>query len=102
MTVNFVMTILLFVYIIGFILFFKMKDTKVRWVIPVILLILFFANPVRFKQENVSSLERGKNKFDKVPERVVVYKKSFEEKQREEMNTLKRESEESKNNEIDK
>ena len=72
------------------------KKYKLGGLLIFIGFILFVANPLRFKQNNISRLESNINRFE-IVERVVVKQDSFENKQAAEMQKLKTQSEILKN-----
>lgn len=80
---------ILFVAYVGVIYF---KPIKVKVVTLFILLMMFAFSPITFKQEGMSKVERAKAREFKIPERVNVKTKSFEQKQSEELNNLKQQS----------
>ena len=59
-------------------------------------LTLFLVNPFRFNQEGGAKIERNVTRFDKLPKKVDVGGKGFQQRQDEEMNKLKKQSEELK------
>jgi len=69
----------------------KNKFFKTACLPLIVVFILVFANPVRFKQDGISRLESNVSRF-KVSERVIVYRDSFEEKQAAEMLKIKQQS----------
>lgn len=71
---------------------FKVKNKKIKIAFIAVGLILFFVNPVRFKQEGVASLERFKQTEVEMPDRVIVKEKQFSEFQSKEYKSLKDES----------
>ena len=75
---------------------YKVDKVWARALFIAIAAIVFFVNPVRFKQENISALERPINRFDDMPEKVVVDKPSFKERQNIEMNEFNSNYEESR------
>lgn len=62
-----------------------------------LMLIIFFVNPLRHKQQGGESLERGVTRFDELPSKVVVEKEGFNESQARELKALKQQSEDRKN-----
>ena len=77
-------------------IFWKVNNTKIRILIGVLAFVLFFINPVRFKQEGNVKTERSVTRFEKVPDKVEVNKENFQTKQETELNKLKKQSEELK------
>lgn len=73
---------------------YKVKIRSIKIALIAMMLILFFANPLRFKQENMSSVERFKAEDNGIPERVIVEDKKFTETQKEAYESLKNESKE--------
>ena len=65
-----------------------------RWalaaIIGVIVLISLIAMPIKITQRNMSVHEE--NKFDNIPEKVVILEANFESIQNQELNKLKQES----------
>lgn len=78
----------------------KVKPMKLKVIILLILAILALFNPVRFKQHGGASLERFTVNEDTVPERVTADKQKFSDRQDLEMDKLKKESLEVRNEEI--
>lgn len=79
----------------------KVKNNKIRIFLILLMFLMFVANPIRFKQEGMSKIERRENNFNiELPEKVIVNTKSFNEQQTEEMERLKTQSKESVKNEI--
>lgn len=86
-----------FMITIGFfILIWKIKNIYFRVACVLIMFILFTMNPLRHKQEGISSIERNVSKFNKLPDKVIVKDESFEQKQLKQMGLLKLNSEELK------
>ena len=54
---------------------------------------MFAVNPFRHIQDGVATIERNVQRFDEVPDKVVVDQESFLEKQQREMSILKSDSE---------
>jgi hypothetical protein len=73
---------------------------KDKWIVAGICfwigIILFFVNPVRFKQEGSAALERSISRFDEVPEKVEVKTENYNDFHKNQLETLKSESEERK------
>lgn len=84
------------IWIAGAYCLFTSNNTTARILIGILMLAVFFVNPVRFTQEGVAKIERGINKFDAVPERVIVNTTSFEARQKAQMVELKSKSEDLK------
>lgn len=82
-------------------LFWKIENKTARLVIAFVAIAFFAVNPVRFKQQGVSSLERFSGESAPLPEKVVFETPKFHERQRAEMDKLKKESLEVLNAEID-
>lgn len=80
---------------------YRIKNNKVKVFLIALGLILFFMNPVRFKQEGVASLERFKSPEIKIPDRISVKQKEFDEVQKQEYTSLKNESKELTNETIE-
>lgn len=101
MSFQFIQIIQLLIYVILGVLIWKFKNTKFRIVLVILALVIFLINPVRFKQEGMSKIERRANKTQIIlPDRIIIEKKSFEEKQTSEMNKLKNKSKEIVKDEI--
>lgn len=76
---------------------YKFKNYYIKSTFLLLIVVMFFVNPVRFKQEGMSRLEYEKySKFDSIPEKVVVESKSFEQRQKESLSNLKQQSQELK------
>ncbi len=71
----------------------KVKSNKIKILILILGLILFFVNPIRFKQEGGFKIERNITRFNKLPKKENVEIRGFQERQDEEMNKLKKQSE---------
>ena len=84
-------------YVIGIILFLKIKKKWFRISIVSLILVMIFFNPIRFKQKEVKNIKSPTKMFDNIPERVVSKKESFADIQQSEMRNIKKESEELKN-----
>lgn len=100
MAFQFVQIIQLLIYIIIGFLFWKIKNKKARVMFILIALTIFLVNPIRFKQEGMSKIERRSSSISvELPKKVIVDLKSFEQKQLDEMKKLKTQSTESVKNE---
>ena len=77
--------------------FWKIEHTKIRIIIAVSALLLFAFNPIRLEEKNVSVLEEPGGKIFVVPPKTIIDSKSFEDMQKEEMESLKTQSEEKQN-----
>lgn len=70
------------------------SDKKwVRWFAAIFILVAFFINPIKLTNKNMAPVEAGLNRFNKLPEKVIVEKVPFEERQDEALSKLKQESE---------
>ena len=70
------------------------KVKKVLWWLAwplIILIILINFTPVKLTEDNMSRYEET-NKFDNIPDRIIVEEKSFSETQKIEFDKLKKES----------
>lgn len=94
MDINIYQLIVLISWVILGLTAYKVKNIKVKIACVFLAFVAFFFNPIKFEQRGVVTLETGVDKFSNIPEKVVVDQKSFTEKQQEEMNKLKQESEE--------
>lgn len=74
----------------------KIKNKKVKIFLVILGGIIFFVNPVKFKQEGGARIERSVTRFDSLPKKVDVGGKGFQQKQEEEMNKLKQQTEDLK------
>lgn len=100
MSLQFYQIATLLTYIVLGVLVWKIKNKWVRMFIVGTALIMFLVNPVRFKQEGMSKIERrSTGTIIELPKRIIVNQKSFSEKQSDEMNQLKTQSIESVKNE---
>ena len=91
----------LLLWLLLFFLIYRFKNNKLRAFFIFAGLIVFLANPIRFKQENMSKIERRFTTEDELPEIINSDKKSFSEKQINEMEILKKQSTEIMKNEND-
>ena len=89
--------IFLSVYIGLIVGLWKIRNTKAKVLMLILGLILFFVNPVRFKQEGGSKIESNVTRFEKLPKKVDVEIKGFQQRQDKEMSKLKKQSEGLKN-----
>lgn len=81
------------VYVFLSILVWKVKNKKIRIFIIILMLGIFTFNPIRFKQEGMTKIERRHTKIvDTLPERIFVKTKAFKEKQTRELEELKNDS----------
>lgn len=76
--------------------FWKVKAVKGRVAIGLIAALLFLFNPVKFTTGSIASIERLSGKDFAVPPKTIVDSKSFEDKQKQEMESLKNQSEDMK------
>lgn len=68
---------------------------KFIWIIwGVIAFTLLFFSPLKMQPQSINRLESTINRFENIPEKIIIENKSFEDKQSEQMNTLKEDSEE--------
>lgn len=74
----------------------KIRNKRVKIFLAILGGIIFFVNPIRFKQEGGAKIERNITRFEKLPEKVGVGVKEFQQRQDEEMNKLKKQSEDLK------
>lgn len=89
----------LLVLLIYAVLIFTVYKAKPYWIKGIalwIMIIVFFVSPVRFKQVGGESLERSTHKFNNIPEKVEFKKESFNESQDRELEALKQQSEDNK------
>jgi len=91
------LTYILIYVILGAILWtIRNKDAKmftfVKIAIVGLVVIMFLFNPIKFKQEGVSKLERFQEKDTVLPARVIVKPNSFDDIQANELKKLKLES----------
>ncbi|MDP8268303.1 MAG: hypothetical protein P9L97_06190 [Candidatus Tenebribacter davisii] len=98
-----IQTVQLIQVVVGAFLIFatyKVKNNEVRIMLIIIMAILFLVNPIRFKQEGISKIERRSSTINTaLPERVVVQKLTFKKQQAIDMAELKSDSKRSFNNE---
>jgi hypothetical protein len=73
---------------------YKAENTKLRIGLVCLVAGIFLVNPIKFKQEGVSSIERFSTKSVDIPDKVLDNRLSFEEKQESSRDKLKNESEE--------
>lgn len=76
--------------------FWKLEKKSYRIGIAAFAVVLFVANPIKHKQEGGAQIERFAPKQVYLPKRVHVKEKSFEQKQSEQLNDLKKQSGEMK------
>lgn len=88
--------IFLVVYSILMIGVWKIKNNKIRIFIAFLGFILFFVSPVKFKQEGGAKIERSVTRFNDLPQKVVVETEEFQQRQDAEMNQLKQQTEDLK------
>lgn len=88
--------IFVLIYTVFAIGMWKIKSGKVRVLILFLALILFFVNPIRFKQEGGAQIERSITRFDSLPPKVDVEIEKFQQRQDNEMKKLKRQTEDLK------
>lgn len=74
-------------------LIWKVKNTKIKIFLTVVIFLIFVANPIRLTQEGGARLERNISKFEEIPKKEIVRKDTFETKQKAEMLNLKSYSE---------
>lgn len=73
----------------------KIKRTKIRFITIALIFVFFMINPIRFKQEGISKIERRSYRAnEELPQKIVTKIEQFEEKQAAEMAKLKLESKE--------
>lgn len=70
----------------------KVKNTKLKLFLILTLCLLALFNPLRFKQDGVGGMERFKSKTTESKGRIVVEEQNFQEKQRADLEELKKES----------
>lgn len=88
--------ILIAVYVtLGF-LFFKFDNKSFKITVVAIAVIVFFVNPIRFKQKGVESLERSISRFDAIPEKVEVKTPEYDDFHKNEIDAMRSQSEEKK------
>lgn len=75
----------------------KAKKTSVRVAAVALMFVLFALNPFKHSQEGMASKERSVQRFEKIPNKVIVSGPEFSERQRIEMATLKNDSKGMKN-----
>ena len=88
--------ILLLLYAGLILIFWKVKNVKLRIAISVLAGIIFFVNPIRFKQEGGAQIERSVTRFDSLPPKVDVETEKFQQRQEDEMKKLKQQTEDLK------
>lgn len=100
MSIGFVQIVTLAIYAILGVLAGKTRKPWVRITIVILALVIFMFNPLKFKHESMSKIERRSSKIsEELPKRIVPEMQLFEEKQATEMAKLKFESKEILNNE---
>lgn len=92
--------LLLIPAILFFLTIWKIKSIKLKIAILIVLSLLAIFNPLRFKQQGGEALERFKSSDQELPARVNVKKEEFSQKQKKEMQQLKKESKEIQREEI--
>jgi hypothetical protein len=85
------------VYISLIVGLWKIKNGKIKILILILGFVLFFVNPIRFKQEGGAQIERSVIRFDSLPPKVDVEADKFQQRQDNEMKKLKQQTEDLKN-----
>ena len=71
MSIQFVQFLQIFIYLLLIFLTFVVKNNKIKLFFVIVILTIFLINPIRFKQEGISKIERRQNYIDKVlPDRI--------------------------------
>jgi len=84
-------------YAIGIVSFFKIKKKWFRLGIVILIVIITLFNPVRFKQKGGAQREQAIDRFSNMPEQIIINTTTFENIQQQEMEIIKKESENLKN-----
>lgn len=79
-------------FIIVFFGIYKIKNLKVKLLLCFAFIILYLFNPIKNKQENISSIEYRNEVVIEIPEKVISNRTSFEEEMRKEHLKLKKQS----------
>ena len=74
-------------------LVWRADSIKVRLFLALLAIVLFAFNPLKFKESGFGEIEARKVQEFKVPPKTVVDFQSFEERQKQEMKSLKNQSE---------
>ena len=93
MSIQIYQLLTLVIYVTLIVAFWKIKSKNARIVIVVIGFIAFATSPLRHKQEGAGGLERSINRFESVPNKIVVERPVFEDRQKQQFNSLKNDSE---------
>jgi len=99
MSIQFFQLLILFLYGVLLLVIIFVKPKSIKILACLLIGVIFFVNPVRFKQGGGEILERSVSKFDSMPERIEFKKEGFEESHARELQTLQQQSKD-KNNEI--
>ncbi len=86
-------------YVFIFVILYKTNNKYVKYLLVILLLITFFANPFKMTVTSIKKIEREINRFDNMPERVLIEKQSFDDFNKSEIDKLDKLNEEI-NNEI--
>lgn len=79
MNIQLVQVVQLLVYIVIAYAAYKSKPAWLKGLFVAVILITFFVNPIRFKQEGGARLERNVNRFE-VPEKVLIKEESYQDR----------------------
>ena len=96
MNIQIYQLLLLFIYGALAAIVLYCKNTKIIVTAIAVAAILFFVNPIRFKQDNAEVLERSVSRFADVPAKVTVKEETFNETLNRELKSLKQQSEDRK------
>lgn len=94
MSIQPVQLIHLVIYALLIFFIYKSKNIKLKIFFAIIGIVLFIANPLRFKQEGMAKIERRFSASVELPAKIEVNIPSFSEKQKKELETLKKQSKE--------
>jgi len=97
MNIQLYQLIFLLGYAVLIIAILKIKYKSIKIILATLGLIIFFVNPVRFEQKGGEQLEISISRFNNIPEKVELKKESFKESQARELEALKQQSEDRKN-----
>lgn len=84
--------IIAFVFIAVVFWIYKVKSKKVKLLLCFCFLIFYLFNPIKYKQESISSVEYRNEVVMEIPEKVISNKISFEDKMKKEYQELKKQS----------
>ena len=74
-------------------LYWVVKGSWPKVFIAFLAFILFAMNPIRHKEEGGASLEASTSRFKDIPNQIVIKEKTFKQKQEDQLQSLKTDSE---------